>query len=86
ISDTILSDRLKLLEKYGLITRIDHDEIPPKVEYSLTERGDELSALLDKICEFSEVLLMGVSCKTAGLSSKAAGLSSKAAELAAQAH
>ena len=59
ISDTILSDRLKLLEKYGLISRTDHDEIPPKVEYSLTEKGDELSSLLDKICEFSQVLLSG---------------------------
>jgi DNA-binding HxlR family transcriptional regulator len=59
ISDTILSDRLKLLEKYGLIVRIDHDEIPPRVEYSLTDKGDELSILLDKICEFSETLLMG---------------------------
>jgi DNA-binding HxlR family transcriptional regulator len=59
ISDTILSDRLKLLEKYGLILRIDHDEIPPRVEYSLTDKGDELSILLDEICEFSETLLMG---------------------------
>ena len=58
ISDTILSDRLKLLEKYGLINRTDHDEIPPKVEYSLTEKGDELSSLLDTFCEFSETLLM----------------------------
>ena len=46
ISDTILSDRLKLLEKYGLINRMDFDEIPPKVEYSLTEKGDELAELL----------------------------------------
>jgi DNA-binding HxlR family transcriptional regulator len=56
ISDTILSDRLKLLEKYGLINRIDHDEIPPRVEYSLTEKGDDLSILLDKICDFSQIL------------------------------
>ena len=58
ISDTILSDRLKLLERYGLISRMDHDEIPPKVEYSLTGKGDELSTLLGKICEFSETLSM----------------------------
>lgn len=57
ISDTILSDRLKLLEKAGLITRIDYDEIPPKVEYSLTDKGEELSALLGTLCDFSETLL-----------------------------
>jgi DNA-binding HxlR family transcriptional regulator len=60
ISDTILSDRLKLLERYGLITRMDFDEIPPKVEYSLTEKGDELAELLEKMCEFSDILMAEV--------------------------
>jgi DNA-binding HxlR family transcriptional regulator len=58
ISDTILSDRLKLLEKNGLIIRTDYDEIPPKVEYSLTDKGEELSGLLDMMCQFSETLLV----------------------------
>jgi DNA-binding HxlR family transcriptional regulator len=60
ISDTILSDRLKLLEKYSLITRMDFDEIPPKVEYTLTEKGEELAELLEKMCEFSDVLMAEV--------------------------
>jgi DNA-binding HxlR family transcriptional regulator len=60
ISDTILSDRLKLLERYNLISRMDFDEIPPKVEYSLTEKGDELAGLLESMCEFSEVLMAEV--------------------------
>ena len=57
ISDTILSHRLKLLEKYSLINRLDFDEIPPKVEYSLTEKGEELSELLGKMCSFSDTLM-----------------------------
>jgi DNA-binding HxlR family transcriptional regulator len=57
ISDTILSDRLKLLERYNLINRMDFDEIPPKVEYSLTDKGDELIQLLELMCEFSETLI-----------------------------
>ena len=57
ISDTILSDRLKLLERYSLISRMDFDEIPPKVEYSLTEKGEELVELLEKMCAFSDVLM-----------------------------
>ncbi len=57
ISDTILSDRLKLLERYNLIYRMDFDEIPPKVEYSLTDKGDELIQLLELMCEFSETLI-----------------------------
>src|ERR1700733_12131894 len=60
ISDTILSDRLKLLERYSLITRMDYDEIPPKVEYSLTDKGEELSELLGKMCEFSDILMAEV--------------------------
>ncbi len=60
ISDTILSDRLKLLERYSLISRMDFDEIPPKVEYSLTDKGEELAGLLESMCEFSDVLMAGV--------------------------
>jgi DNA-binding HxlR family transcriptional regulator len=60
ISDTILSDRLKLLERYSLITRTDYDEIPPKVEYALTEKGEELSELLGKMCDFSDILMAEV--------------------------
>jgi DNA-binding HxlR family transcriptional regulator len=60
ISDTILSDRLKLLERYNLISRLDFDEIPPKVEYSLTEKGEELAELLEKMCDFSDILMAEV--------------------------
>lgn len=60
ISDTILSDRLKLLERYSLITRTDFDEIPPKVEYSLTAKGEELAGLLELMCDFSDVLMAEV--------------------------
>ncbi len=66
ISDTILSDRLKLLERYSLITRTDFDEIPPKVEYALTEKGDELAELLEKMCEFSDILMAEVLTRRAG--------------------
>lgn len=66
ISDTILSDRLKLLERYSLITRIDYDEIPPKVEYSLTDKGDELAALLEKMCDFSDTLMAEVLTRRVG--------------------
>lgn len=66
ISDTILSDRLKLLERYSLITRTDYDEIPPKVEYALTDKGEELASLLEKMCEFSDTLMAEVLTRRAG--------------------
>src|SRR6202012_2011952 len=56
ISDTILSDRLKLLERYNPISRMDLDDIPPKGEFSLTEKGDELAALPEMMGHFREIL------------------------------
>lgn len=56
ISDTILANRLKLLEKYGLITREHFDEVPLRVEYSLTANGKELCRLLEVMCTFSDQL------------------------------
>jgi DNA-binding HxlR family transcriptional regulator len=56
ITDHILSDRLKTLEKSGLISRQQFAEMPPKVTYSLTEHGVELCRLLEQLCEFSSVI------------------------------
>jgi DNA-binding HxlR family transcriptional regulator len=42
ISPKILSKRLKELEDRGLISREKFNEIPPRVEYTLTEKGREL--------------------------------------------
>lgn len=54
ISDHILADRLRLLEEYKLITKKHIAEIPPRIEYTLTETGSELSNLLDSLCKFGE--------------------------------
>jgi len=54
----ILADRLMLLEKYALINKINFNEVPPRVEYSLTENGIELSELLDVMCKFSERIVL----------------------------
>ncbi len=48
ISDKTLSQNLKELEKDGLIHREVYPQIPPKVEYSLTERGISLMEVLDR--------------------------------------
>lgn len=54
ISDNILADRLKLLEEYKLISKESFNEIPPRVEYTLTNTGHELSGLLEELCNFSD--------------------------------
>jgi len=47
ITDKVLSDQLKELLADGLINRYDHKQIPPKVEYSLTEKGETLLPLIN---------------------------------------
>ena len=54
ISDRTLSMNLKELEHDGLILRTEYPQIPPKVEYTLTERGKSLMAVLDQLCVWGE--------------------------------
>lgn len=50
ISDKTLSHNLKELESDHLIIRKEYPQIPPKVEYSLSERGKSLMTVLDQLC------------------------------------
>ena len=53
-ADKTLSQTLKELEHDGLIHREMYPEIPPKVEYTLTERGHSLVQVLDQLCVWGE--------------------------------
>ena len=50
ITDKTLSSNLKELEADQLIVRKEYPQIPPKVEYSLSERGKSLMKVLDQLC------------------------------------
>ena len=52
ISYKTLSSNLKELEADQLVHRKEYPQIPPKVEYSLTERGKSLIPILDGMCEW----------------------------------
>ncbi|AND79493.1 winged helix-turn-helix transcriptional regulator [Streptococcus pantholopis] len=52
VTHKMLSSRLKELEKDGLIIRQEYAQVPPKVEYSLSEVGEELIPLLRQICQW----------------------------------
>ena len=54
ISHKTLSTTLKELEKDQLINRKEYQQIPPKVEYSLSERGKSLMEILDQLCIWGE--------------------------------
>ncbi len=53
ISPKVLTDTLKSLEADGLINRKLYAEIPPKVEYSLTELGKSLIPIIDKLISWA---------------------------------
>ena len=52
VSDKTLSQNLRELEADNLMRRVVYPQIPPKVEYSLTERGHSLVKVLDQLCEW----------------------------------
>ena len=55
ISHKTLSCTLKELEADQLIIRTEYPQIPPKVEYSLSERGKSLIPVLDMMCDWGEI-------------------------------
>ena len=54
ITDAVLGASLKVLMKNGMINRKSYDEIPPRVEYSLTEKGLSVVPILQSICQWSD--------------------------------
>jgi DNA-binding HxlR family transcriptional regulator len=52
ISPKTLSERLKQLERTGIVTRKSYAEVPPRVEYTLTEKGLDLLPLLDHLRDY----------------------------------
>ena len=54
ISYKTLSSTLKELEADQLVHREEYPQIPPKVEYALTERGKSLVEVLDGLCTWGE--------------------------------
>lgn len=57
ISKTMLSSTLKMLEEHGLVIREQFNEVPPHVEYSLTEGGEALKGVFVEIARWSSKYL-----------------------------
>ncbi|MBE7383751.1 MAG: helix-turn-helix transcriptional regulator [Leptolyngbya sp. SIO1E4] len=62
ISTKTLTARLRELESYGLVTRKVYAEVPPRVEYSLTEKGLEIQPVMMALKGLGERWLQQASC------------------------
>ena len=54
VSQKVLTDSLRSMEEDGLVIRTVYAEVPPRVEYSLTELGQSLKPILDAMKNWGE--------------------------------
>lgn len=54
ITQKMLTQQLRELEEDGIVNRISYNEVPPRVEYELTEYGWSLKPILDSMCNWGE--------------------------------
>ncbi len=52
VSDKMLIQQLKELEADGIVTRKDYQEVPPRVDYTLTPLGHSLAKALEPLCNW----------------------------------
>lgn len=52
ISAKVLTENLRELEKDGIINRKVYPEVPPRVEYSLTKKGEDLKDVIETMKDF----------------------------------
>ncbi len=52
VTHKMLSTQLKELERDGLLIRHEYPQVPPKVEYCLSKRGQSLMPILEEICKW----------------------------------
>ncbi len=52
IAPNILSDRLKLMEEHGLVSRRFYSNHPPRAEYALTDKGKELGVVVGALASW----------------------------------
>jgi DNA-binding HxlR family transcriptional regulator len=53
VTQRMLTQQLRDLERHGLVTRTHHAEIPPRVEYSVTPLGRSLHPIFKGVCDWA---------------------------------
>lgn len=61
VSQKVLTSQLRQMEESGLVNRTVYAEVPPRVEYSLTDLGKSLKPVLDSMQQWGENYKAGLS-------------------------
>src|SRR5215218_4243850 len=64
ISSRTLAERLRALERAGIVRRYSYPESPPRVEYELTEKGRDLMPIIDAMATFGRSWLVPEAART----------------------
>jgi len=70
VSQKMLTQTLRELERNGLVERIDYAEVPPRVEYALTDLGRSLSDAVRKLDSWAEAHITQVQAARARYSQR----------------
>ena len=54
VTQKMLTQQLRELERQGVVRRTVYPQVPPKVEYSLTDRGASLKPVVDAMCKWGK--------------------------------
>jgi DNA-binding HxlR family transcriptional regulator len=54
VTSKMLTQQLRELERHGVVARRVYAEVPPKVEYSLTDRGRTLRPVIEAMCQWGK--------------------------------
>ena len=60
ISQKVLTDSLRQMMDDGLVYRHDYQEMPPRVDYSLTELGEKLLPIMDALADFGNYYISAI--------------------------
>lgn len=54
VSQRMLTQQLRDLERHGIVKRVLHPQVPPRVEYSLTKLGRSLHPIFKSVCHWAD--------------------------------
>ena len=65
ISTKVLSERLRKLTVYGLLSKHVYAEVPPRTEYSLSKNGQKLVSIIERIKDLDDEIRVAEQCAPA---------------------